>query len=169
MLIAHLPSGYLVGAALRRLWPAAPGVMAAALIGSVLPDVDVAYFLVIDGGRRHHHDYLTHWPLFWLASGAVALPLIRAFRRKWFPAAAAFFVGVMVHMALDTVASPIKWLAPFSDAATELVRVPGNYSHWLISFVLHWTFLLELAVCGLAWFVWRMRAQRPGDPASAST
>ena len=58
MLIAHLPSGYLVGAGLRRLWPAAPGVMAAALAGSVLPDADVAYFLLIDGGRRHHHDYL---------------------------------------------------------------------------------------------------------------
>ncbi len=70
MLIAHLPAGYLLGSAARQR-SAAPGIMIVALIGSVLPDFDMVYFF-LTGGKVHHHDYVSHWPLFWLGFAATA-------------------------------------------------------------------------------------------------
>lgn len=45
--------------------------MAAAMLGSVVPDLDMVYFHFVDGGRTHHHAYVTHWPLFWAAVGGI--------------------------------------------------------------------------------------------------
>lgn len=168
MLVAHLPSGYLVGNLLRRKWPGSRAVMAAALVGSVIPDADMLYFHLIDGGRTHHHDYVTHWPLFWLALAAIALPFVFCLRRGGMPACTAFFTGVMVHMVLDTVAAPLKWLMPLSDRSFELVTVPAIYGHWTINFILHWTFGLELAICAVAVALW-LRGRKVVPSAMAAT
>lgn len=42
MLIAHLPAGYIIGSVARSAAPKAPGLMLAALVGSVAPDFDTA-------------------------------------------------------------------------------------------------------------------------------
>ncbi|EJC79909.1 hypothetical protein Rleg4DRAFT_1515 [Rhizobium leguminosarum bv. trifolii WSM2297] len=158
MLIAHLPAGYLLARVARQRF-AAPG-MAAALIGSVLPDFDMVYFCMT-GGKVHHHDYISHWPLFWLALAGAVLPAIRPLAPRWFPTAVVFFAAVMLHMVMDTVAAPVLWLAPFDWTKIELATVPATHSNWVVSFMLHWTFGLELLICAAAVFV-AVRGNRRG-------
>ncbi|PAP97304.1 metal-dependent hydrolase [Mesorhizobium wenxiniae] len=146
MLIAHLPSGYILGTLARKLWREAPGVMAAAMIGAVIPDIDMLYFHFVDGGRIHHHAYITHWPLFWAATGLVALAVTKRHARQYLAVVGVFFAAALLHMVLDTVVSPIMWLMPFDRHATELVAIPATYRNWVMSFVLHWTFAIELLI-----------------------
>ena len=68
MLTAHLPAGY----CLARLSPRrAPYVLAAALLGAVLPDFDLLAFYLLDGRSIHHHRYWVHVPLFWAAAAVI--------------------------------------------------------------------------------------------------
>ena len=128
-----------------------------ATVGSVIPDLDMLYFHLVDGGHTHHHAYVTHWPLFWLAAAAFSLAIGRLLASTHLASIAVFFAAAMLHMVLDTVASPIMWLAPFDSHASELVTVPATYGNWVVSFVLHWTFALELLICALA--LWLALAQ----------
>ncbi len=160
MLIAHLPSGYLLGAVSQRLVKArTKALMAAALLGSVAPDFDMLYFHLIDGRRTPHHDYFTHWPFFWFAMFAALLLASRLSPRVQVPVVASFSAGTLMHMALDSIAAPIHWLMPFDDLAVELVTVPAAYSNWIWSFVLHWTFALEITICLSALLVFGYRWQ----------
>lgn len=146
MLIAHLPAGYILGTFARNRWPSRSGIMASAMLGSVFPDIDMLYFHFVDGGRTHHHTYITHWPLFWAAAGIVALAVAKWRGQRYLVPVGAFFAAAMTHMILDTVASPIMWLMPFDRRALEPVAVPAIYRNWVISFMLHWTFALELLI-----------------------
>ncbi|WP_378951805.1 metal-dependent hydrolase [Mesorhizobium sp. ANAO-SY3R2] len=150
MLIAHLPAGFILGTLARRSRSGARALIAAALLGSVVPDFDMFYFYLVDGRQTHHHFYLTHWPLFWLALGFVVLSLVGWLLPRLTVATGVFLVGVLSHMVLDSIAAPMQWLMPFSDLPVELVTVPARYSHWILSFILHWTFALEIAICVLA-------------------
>ncbi|MBE1203917.1 metal-dependent hydrolase [Aminobacter carboxidus] len=150
MLIAHLPAGFVLGTLVRDLGRGARTIMPAALLGSVAPDLDMFYFYLIDGQQTHHHSYFTHWPLFWTGLGVVALPLVKWLWPQLFAAAMVFFTAVMTHMVLDSIATPMQWLMPFSDVTVELVTIPARYSHWVLSFILHWTFALELVICAWA-------------------
>jgi inner membrane protein len=152
MLIAHLPSGYILATFARWRVGAKPLMTAAALAGAMAPDLDMLYFYFIDAGKTHHHAFISHWPLFWLASGFVSLALRRRLAPRYLPAIDMFFAGAMLHMVLDSIAAPIFWFMPFDDTPIELVKVPATYGNWVLSFVLHWTFLLELAIC--AWAGW---------------
>ena len=42
------------------------------------------------------------------------------------------------------------WLWPRSDHLYSLIEVPATQSHWIMSFILHWSFAAELAVIALA-------------------
>lgn len=143
MLIAHLPSGYLVGRAVAGRDRA---LMTAALIGSVFPDLDMLWFHLIDGRQTHHHAYVTHWPVVYLAVLLLSA-LTWKTAPRWSRIGAAFAVAALVHMLLDTVAAPLRWLAPFSDRWFEIVTVPATHANWVLSFVTHWTFALELTIC----------------------
>ncbi len=161
MLIAHLPAGYVIGSLARRMAPDARSVMLAALAGSVAPDFDIAWFWFVDNGGVHHRTYPTHWPLMWAALAAFLIPLVTLAARRWKVAVAVFFLAVLSHMILDSVAAPMHWLMPFDDRAVELVRIPATYSHWILSFMLHWTFALEIGICAVAaWFAKKRREQR---------
>lgn len=150
MLIAHLPAGYIIGSLARQKLPQARGAMLSALVGSVAPDFDIAWFLFVDNGGVHHRGYPTHWPLFWALVAAVVVPLIALSAPRWKAAATVFFLAVLSHMILDSVTAPMHWLMPFDERAVELVPVPAAYPHWILSFVLHWTFALEIAICTMA-------------------
>jgi inner membrane protein len=163
LLIAHLPFGYLLGAVSQRLAKArSHAIMAAALFGSVAPDLDMLYFHLIDGRRTPHHDYVTHWPLFWLAVALLLVVVAVTTRKVSLPVIFAYSAGTFLHMVMDSVAAPIHWLLPFHPQTIELVTIPARYSNWIWSFVLHWTFALELTIClmALALFVYRRRAER---------
>ena len=154
MLIAHLPAGYLLG----RGTGAGGAAMAAVLLGSVAPDFDMLWFHLVDHGRVHHHDYYSHIPGFWLLLALPVLALLRWRRPSWVRIAALFFAGIFLHLVLDTLVGGIMWLWPVSDHLYSLAVVPARYSHWVLSFILHWSFLTEIAITLLAaWLFWRDR------------
>lgn len=155
MLTAHLPAGYLTGTYFQNRLFEGP-VITAALIGGLAPDIDMLAFHFVDHGTVHHHVYMTHWPLFWLV---LLSPVILYCHFKTHllcrNAVTAFLAAVIVHLVLDTIAGPIFWFKPFSDLPVELVEVPAARGHWILSFLMHWTFALEIGVWVLAYVSFR--------------
>jgi len=54
-------------------------------------------------------------------------------------------------MALDSIAGSIAWGWPLSAAAYPLVVVHPTHGHWILSFLNHWTFKVEIALTLIAW------------------
>ena len=155
MLTAHLPSGYILGKQIHRKRLEGPLVIAA-MLGAVTPDLDMLYFHFVDFGRTHHHMFVSHWPLFWLVLAGLVISLAHlAGWVRFRNGAIAFFAGVMLHLALDSIAAPIFWLLPFAEGRVELVNVPASYRHWIISYLLHWTFAFEVMIWLAA--IWMVR------------
>jgi inner membrane protein len=158
MFIAHLPAGYLWTRRLLRRrtfmdtrsssyrW-----LMALGLTGSLLPDLDMVYFHLIDNRQHLHHGYWTHIPLYWLALFGVSLLAGRMFNKPLLrPAATVFFSNVFIHLGLDTIVGKIRWFAPFSDRDFVMFEVPARHGWWVWNFVFHWTFLIELSLVSAA-------------------
>ena len=132
MFIGHLPAGYLVFRTVHRrslLW--------AGCLGAVAPDLDMLAFHFWHERAFHHHEYLTHRPLFWAAVLVLALCLKHMALPRVMAWVAVFACGAILHCGLDTIAGSIGWLWPFSDAATTLVMIPPTYEHWVYSFLFH--------------------------------
>lgn len=152
MLTAHLPSGYVLA---RSADPDIRWLIPAALFGAVLPDFDMLFFHFVDDRSIHHHRYWVHVPAFWAVVAVLALPLLA--RWNMLRTGLVFFAAVFLHLCLDTIGGGIMWAAPFNDHLYTLVTVPPTQSHWIASFILHWTFLLELVIWGAAIVMWQKR------------
>ena len=149
MITAHAPAGYIGAQLLYRLKPATVSARAWSLYGvasGLLPDIDMLWFYLVDHGHVHHHRYPTHWPLLWLLALVGALHYWRKTRRP--AAAVALLVAVngMVHMLLDSIVGDIFWLMPWRDTPFSFFTVSARYQPWWLNFILHWSFLLELAL-----------------------
>lgn len=132
-------------------------LLAWGLVGSVLPDLDLFYFYLVSDRRTVHHEYLPHLPLAWLplfAVIALGLAAGRANRVAWI-GLAVVGVNVLGHLLLDTVAGGIQWLWPFSRTEVVVAHVQARHQPWVLNFVLHWTFALEVLLVAVAgwWFV----------------
>lgn len=162
MFIGHIPAGYLATTSMLR---AGSGVDRRRLLGlglaaSVLPDLDLLYFYLVDHQRHVHHTYLPHLPLAWVAALAVAALVMwvaRARRVAWM-ALGVLAMNVFIHLALDTVAGGVLWGWPFSRAEVVLATVRPRYHPWFLNFILHWSFALEAALVAGALWRWRSRA-----------
>ncbi len=138
-------------------------LLAIGLIGSVFPDVDLAYFYLFDQRQYHHHSYWTHVPVYWVVILCGGLTLAHLLRSRLLAAASIVLVGsVLLHLLLDTELGAIRWLYPFSTKSFPLFIVPARYDWTLLSFVLHWTFLFELVIVGASFFVYRMHSKQHG-------
>ena len=159
MFIGHLPAGYLCTRALIRhsAAPAQRGhLLRAGLVCSVLPDLDMLYFYLVDEQQHLHHAYWTHLPFFWLCLFGLAVLLAGAGgARRLLPLLLVGAANIMLHLILDTLVGGVRWLSPLSDAWLTLVEVPARYEPWVLNFILHWTFGLELLVCLGALLLWR--------------
>ncbi|MFV0472641.1 MAG: metal-dependent hydrolase [Pikeienuella sp.] len=164
MFIAHIPAGYLLANRLSRNHPDRAALIAIGLVAAVFPDTDLFWFYLVDGRQTAHHAYLFHWPLFWTALAALALAAARlAHWRRAGRFILVALIGLMSHMALDSVAAAIPWLAPFSAREFGLFEVSPRPGWWVWTFVLHWSFALELAILLAACAtLWRERARRNG-------
>lgn len=152
MFIGHLPAGYVLSRAFsdRR-------AQAAVLIGSVLPDADLLYFYTLSDRAVVHHEYWTHIPAFWLLVCGVTWIALQLTGSAYRIYVAPLLVGILLHLCLDSIAGSVLWFAPFSEAKVTLVHVPALYSPWVLNFIFHWTFLLELAVIVTAGLVYARR------------
>lgn len=133
-------------------------MFAAAIVGAVLPDVDLLFFYFVDDRAIHHHRYWMHVPFFWAVIASVTLPVVWTSRLR--PVAVAFFAAILMHLLLDSIGGGIMWLAPFNTELVELVTVPPTQSHWVLSFVLHWTFLFEVLIWILAAYLYLKGSKR---------
>ena len=155
MFIAHLPAGYLLARRIAPRLAAAPAdarrLMAVGLVGSILPDIDLFYFYLADGRQTLHHDYWTHIPAFWPAAMLAAAGLMWLARvtipwREFL----VLLAGIFLHLVLDTPAGGIAWGWPVSQHRFLLLEIPARFDWWVWNFILHWTFLAELAIVGRA-------------------
>ena len=157
MITAHLPSGYLLYRTTRsrsRL------VLAACLIGATFPDFDLIWFFFIDDRAVHHHRYWVHAPGFWLLCLALAAPFLWRMRSEYRRTGLAFFAGWLLHLCLDTIVGSIMWLWPVSDRFYQLTTVQATHSHYILSFMAHWSFMFEIAIWLIAGaLLWLRRAR----------
>lgn len=152
-MIAHLPAGYILGHMTRSKG----AVLGAVLLASVLPDFDMLWFHLVDGGSVHHHRYWPHVPAFWAAVAVIILPLISLFKRPWLLPAILCFAAILIHLILDTLVGDIMWLWPASDAFVRLATVSPTHSHWMLSFLFHWSFAVEVVITLTALLLLRQR------------
>ncbi len=153
MFIAHLPGAYL---AFKAFAPKSLPTTAfiAGMIGSVAPDLDMFWFYLVDNKQHHHHDFLTHRPMLWLALFLVFWAIVKLYKpQRWTLIGMSFSTGGLIHMALDSIAGKISWLWPISDISAPLVVVQATHSHWVASFLSHWTFKVEIVITILALLV----------------
>lgn len=163
MIIAHMPSGYILSASLLKRFGSVPvpaaAVIAAGIAGALAPDVDMAYFHLIDHRQTHHHKYITHWPLLWLTLAAVSVLWFNWIRQsKAAFLALVFCLGGFLHIVLDSFVGDIWWFAPFVDKPYAMFTVPAHFKPWWLSFILHWSFAMELAICIWALVIYRRRS-----------
>ena len=150
MFIAHLPAGYLLTTFLQRklqttayLW--------IGLVASVIPDLDMLYFYLIDDRQTLHHHYWTHLPLFWTALWIITIFIGHAFkRRNIFVITTIIYCNLILHFVLDSFVGGINWLYPFIDHDLFLITVPATREFWVWSFMFHWSFLVEITILLLA-------------------
>jgi len=146
MLVAHLPAGYILGHTAR----AKGAVLGAVLLASVLPDFDMLWFHLVDGRSVHHHRYWPHVPGFLGIVAAITLPAVAWLKRSWLLPASLCFGAILLHLLLDTLVGSIMWYWPFSDEFVQMTTVFPTHSHWILSFMFHWSFLAELLICAIA-------------------
>lgn len=145
MFIAHIPVGLALARRITRQ-PLTGGLIGVASLGAIFPDLDLIRFYIFDNHQRHHHDYWTHIPSVWVGILTAWYVLRRLLGRSFGLMPAVFFGGVMSHLVLDTMAGKIEWLWPISNQGINLVSVPATHSSWIFSFIMHWTFVVELWV-----------------------
>ena len=166
MIIGHLPAGYLYSDFLfkRTTWSRGASrvvFLAAGMAGALAPDLDMLYFYFADHRRHHHHTYFSHYPSLWAALLLLSVAWhFLAKRKSGGPAAAIVFaLNGLLHMALDTVVGDIWWLAPLASKPFSFATVPALYHPWWLNFILHWSFLFELAL--VAWAIVALRLPQP--------
>lgn len=160
MFIAHAFGGYLgtrlclksqLGQELsERRWI---GFLVFGIFCSILPDIDLLYFYTLDHRQHPHHQFWTHMPFFWIA---VSLLVYAIGRWKFRPYAALISLlllgGTFMHMILDSVAGGIFWLYPVSDTYFRMFTITPRFQWWVLNYIIHWTFLAEIAiVAGALW------------------
>ena len=167
MLIGHLPAGYIMS---KLGYPGFAKHAASyrpfmfwGVFGSIAPDLDMFYFYLVDQGRTHHHKYFTHYPIVWITLLVLSFCIFMSVssRRRVGAYALAFSCAGFVHLLLDSIVGDIWWLAPFVDKPFALATVPALYKPWWLSFILHWSFALELLVILWAGILWRRIPRRP--------
>ena len=149
MLIAHLPVGYTV----TRLYMRNQRdnfVLGAGLVGSVLPDIDLIYHVLLSDGRTPHHAYLTHIPIVWIVICAIMLLAQGTWQTTIYRAFLALSLNSLVHVALDTPMGGIMWLYPASNKMIYFFTLPKAPPHWIVTAMTHWTFRIEIALLALS-------------------
>ncbi|MEE9389577.1 MAG: metal-dependent hydrolase [Paracoccaceae bacterium] len=164
MFIAHIPAGYLAASLFARKQKNRRSVLAVGIVCSVLPDMDLLWFYLVDSRQVAHHNYIFHWPLYWLSlalAGWIASWVLGHKGMRAYILVA--LICLLLHTLLDSFAAEIYWFRPFSDIHLNVIEVPARYGWWVWNFVFHWTFTVELAFCFVAAIVYFRRKNDTGS------
>lgn len=154
MILAHLPAAWLLAQAGRRCWPVAPALVPLVTFAGIAPDLDLIWWALVDDMALHHHRHWAHAPAFWAVLAALILPLVQWGAPRWLPTACLCFGALFLHILQDSIVGDVMWLWPMSGDLFALFTVPATQGHWVLSFVFHWSFALELAIIFAAGLVW---------------
>ena len=158
MLIAHAPAGYLLTRILSRtlfrnaVLPKRSDhlyqqMMAAGILGGIMPDFDFIYHIFIDSDRTPHHSYFTHFPLFWVAlTGMFLLTGLVLKNRNFTVVSVTLCCSALLHLVCDTLTGVVYWLAPFNNHGFNVFAVADVHVWWVENYAYHWTFLVEIAI-----------------------
>ena len=149
MFIAHIPASYLLAKISTRKRLSNIHLFALSL-GSIFPDIDLLRFYLLDNHQYHHHSYWTHRPLIWLTLFIAMLGLAIATKTKSGLLVYLFFMATLLHMALDSIVGEIAWLWPFTNRTWTPVHILDTHEIWILNFLLHWTFAVEIIICIIA-------------------
>lgn len=153
MLLAHLPSGYILSTFFRSR-----KTKIASIIGSVFPDLDMFYFYLIDQRQTNHHDYWFHIPIFWLSLFILLNTFKKLTKLPFSDYINAFFCGILLHLCLDSITGHINWLLPFHELSIQAITIPPFQSHWILSYFLHWSVWFEIIIIFTAcYFLFRAK------------
>ena len=165
MFIGHIPAGYISTNAVFRILPqrciekiCLRYALLWGTIGSIFPDFDIFYLLLI-GKRPHlHHKYWTHIPFYWVCIFLLIFSIVIAYEKRalaiylWI-----FSLNIFIHLFLDTIVGNIRWLYPFSSDGVVFFHVPALYNWGVWKFVFHWTFLFEIVIVAIATLILRIK------------
>jgi len=159
MIIGHLPAGYVVSKLLLPYFKSQGTTLKPYLwlgiLGAIAPDLDMLYFHLVDHRQHHHHTYFTHFPIVWASFLFISLIWFYTARIKSRAGLATIFsLNGFIHILLDSIVGDIGWFAPFVDKLFSFFTVPALYKPWVLNFVLHWSFALELAIVLWAVTLW---------------
>jgi inner membrane protein len=151
MFFAHSAAGYLLTKPLvHRLTSDSrqmKQLLVLGMIGSVFPDLDLLYFYLIDQQQHAHHTYWTHLPYFWLVLFALAMSVAAIFNARTIAYSVVIFtLNVCLHLFLDTFCGGIRWFYPFEPTKVVFFEVPARFDWWVMNFILHWSFVVELLI-----------------------
>ena len=165
----HIAAGYLVAqGALQLMKPELlPSQYSQLLfLGAFFgfcPDLDMFYAFfkarsfILPSKKNNHRSYITHRPMFWLATGLVIFAL--APNQFWQMFGLLVWLGTWSHFILDSFKVGVKWLWPFNSKYYAFLA-PGDreespkttfFGYWL-SFLNYYpknnpiTFYLEILV-----------------------
>jgi hypothetical protein len=151
MIFAHIPAGYLLANVFVKHRGWLTWLLWVGMIGGTFPDIDILFDVLRQRDFMGHHISLMHFPVFWSLLAAIALILILLSRRKrWLPIWGVFFSAVFLHLILDTLVGGMYWLAPLSWTPIHLITIPTQRAWWVADFVLHWSFVFEVAIIASA-------------------
>jgi membrane-bound metal-dependent hydrolase YbcI (DUF457 family) len=137
----HIAAGILLGAHRTRRSESRPDlVVAGAVVGTCLPDIDLVVPMILDRvGVEHrlcsgrHHSWITHTPLFW---GSIVMGTRSLSQRSWAPAwspeaAQLLAVGVWLHLLQDSIANTVALLWPLRrrEYGLGLDHLAGETDH----------------------------------------
>jgi len=146
MFIGHLPAGYILTKTLQKKLGTTKYLFFG-LLGSMIADIDIFYFYLIDNRQNLHHGYWIHIPFYWMMIAIVTILLFWILKKKdYIIASIIFFSNIFLHLFLDTIVGKIEWLYPITDKGYFLFDVPAVYDFWVWNFVFHWTFLFEIGI-----------------------
>jgi len=159
MFFAHLFAGYLVSRKVKDNHKDKQLVLRYILFGlfcSVMPDLDLIYFYIWDHRQHIHHSYWTHIPLFWIACCSALYLFSKLLKKNLNPYILLIFLNTLLHLFLDSVVGGIYWFYPVTDDYLRMFTLTSRYNWWVLNYIIHWTFLFELAIIATAIYMLRV-------------
>lgn len=156
MIFSHAPAGFIAAFVTKRWWArflTKKQITILYLIGTIvaiLPDVDAAYFYLVDATIRHRQ-HITHSLIFYLLIWLLFY-IIGFFKKKQLFKSIGFviFTGGFSHLILDSTTTGVPWLYPISSRTWGLLLIPWLNFNFIYDHLFLFTLSIEIFVFLLA-------------------